>query len=507
MTRISWIGNGECQLQYTTTRAGEYTVRAWCHCEAGFGLDPTAEPCEVPGSLQRLNVMPATLDVSRSCIFDGLEETGKRVFVATTEFRIYAYFSDRFGNDCPPTQEAPGGTNGELRVALVGPGPDQVRELQPKSCTEVSLEDDGDESCHRKKYMVADSFHMIGEYRLMATLAGEHLRGSPIEFEVRAGVADAGHSSLVLPEEPAWANVPWVCVVQPHDQWGNPVRHHHLGSVVSARVDGPSRAICTVHRLEDGSTRIEVGASMSGDYRLQISLNGVSLAESPVLVRVYPNPVRSDLKDLCLSSHMRRGASTVHGGIAGFADIEFQPWSLARSPSDRSLLSSQMPCGASASQGSMVSEIEPQSSSTLSRSQSDRSLLLNSSHVLRSFSPKRAGSASPIGRSSEQTTASSPSSHRESRHTLNRPSSEHSLRGRSQNYAQSDPRISVRSSDSQSRRRVQAVDVPSSEAPQYGSCRSGGLGINAGAGGARGSAPPPVARSRGGFAGGPKWRR
>ena len=319
-----WTRDGLYELSYSCSVAGTFALRLHCCSEGAtlplpgpYSLVVRPAPPHAAGSTLR------AVDGGRGGWLEQAAEIGEigevgevgaashrggggGVMVAGSPLEVSVSLADRFGNAC-------GRGSARLELCLDGPEGTLYLDCAPRwsGTTEAILE----------------ASHVpttAGEWRLSALLDGLHLRGSPRTFAVVAAAADGSASTLVPPLVAPRAHETCSFVVEPRDRFGNPCAASGsssggggasassasspskgpsassassavpssgvgLGTTVVARLCGPSRPDCTQVELASGAVQLLVTASLSGDYRLHVTVGGTPLAAGPFPLQVQPN--------------------------------------------------------------------------------------------------------------------------------------------------------------------------------------------------------------------------
>lgn len=118
---------------------------------------------------------------------------------------------------------------------------------------------------------------VLGPYSVDFLLNGSAIVGSPINFEVLAGLPDVKTSRLVLPEPPLFSSETYDLLLISVDKYGNECTHG--GAIVTGKLTGPN--------LPPGQeTNVPVEDSDDGQYKLHLCL------KAPADVKLIINVAR-----------------------------------------------------------------------------------------------------------------------------------------------------------------------------------------------------------------------
>ena len=338
-----WTRDGMYELSYSCSVAGTFALRLHCCAEGAtlplpgpYSLVVRPAPPHAAGSTLRavdggrggwleqsaeIGEIGDADEIGASSHRGGGGGGGGGVMVAGSPLELGVSLADRFGNVC-------GRGAAHLELCLDGPEGTLYLDCAPRwsGSTEAILE-------ARHVPTIA------GKWRLSALLDGLHLRGSPRTFAVVAAAADGSASTLVPPLVAPRAHETFSFVVEPRDRFGNACAasgssgsgkgSSGLGATVVARLCGPSRPDCTQAELSSGAVQLLVTASLSGEYRLHVTVGGTPLATGPFPLRVQPNGFAPSASSA--SAVRSPGASTTAAWAASRASPR-SPRSPPRSP-------------------------------------------------------------------------------------------------------------------------------------------------------------------------------
>jgi hypothetical protein len=130
-------------------------------------------------------------------------------------------------------------------------------------------------------YQVSYTPHAVGSDLVQILVDGTALPGSPFTSVVVPGAPDPAHTTAEVPKEASFFSTVNI-VVHVADSEGNPVGHGGDQVVIQVR----SRGALTVTDQGDGSYTASFHPPTPDTYTIDISLNGVLIADNPFSVRV-----------------------------------------------------------------------------------------------------------------------------------------------------------------------------------------------------------------------------
>jgi hypothetical protein len=110
-----------------------------------------------------------------------------------------------------------------------------------------------------------------GQHEAHITLFGEHIKGSPVDFEVLAARAEPGNCKLVMPKEPIlFCNIPAVVTLQTYDKYGNP--GHKGGLSTAARLQLVKQSLHDPTQLMPNNHTLETIDNGDGTYAVFVTV-------------------------------------------------------------------------------------------------------------------------------------------------------------------------------------------------------------------------------------------
>ena len=290
-----WLNDGVFELAYTCSTAGRYDVHIW-YRDASGGVQ------EVPNVSGPLEVLPAVADCRGSMMLephalaypnlasDPAPVREHSVLMAGSFLSASVLVADRLGNACTLEHRS------DLVVCIDGP----IGNVDLGCSTPAVAVAAGSSPGLYKSCDDAVELRLSGSYRLSACLRGQHVQGSPLDFSVTAAPPDGDHSELVHPSTAPISHLPATFLITCRDKFGNAPPPSELTKAVAvgsiaARVDGPTKPMCALRALHDGSNdgsvELTVLAKLSGEYQLHVWVGGTAVGGLKAhALHVHPRP-------------------------------------------------------------------------------------------------------------------------------------------------------------------------------------------------------------------------
>lgn len=161
--------------------------------------------------------------------------------------------------------------------ATAGGDPFDVSVSGPSGPVDVTVKDNGD-GTYDCEYVPKDA----GDYNVSITLHGQPIKDSPWTASVKQA-PNAAQSYAEGPGlEGAFDNEPAYFTVHAFDDNGNPAS----GDNCQVHIDGPDVGDVKVTDNGDGTYSVEYNANAPGDYSINCTLDGDSIRDMPVNVKV-----------------------------------------------------------------------------------------------------------------------------------------------------------------------------------------------------------------------------
>jgi len=245
--KVSDNGNGKYPVEYTATKAGDYTVSVRLRGEH-IKDSPYSVHVEGPKAGNSYATGP------------GVEGARAK---QDAPFRIHSV--DAAGN---PVKH--------------GGDPFQVQVQGPEEVVDPQLHDNND-GTFDGSYCV----NTPGYYYVNITLDDAPIKGSPYKVLVEA--ARAGNSWAEGPGlEGGQTNKPAVFTIHAVDPDGNP--RHDGGDPFKVEVTGPENLTPHVTDNNDGTYTVQYDPKVPGDYSVNTTLHGEPIKDSPKHVHIKPSP-------------------------------------------------------------------------------------------------------------------------------------------------------------------------------------------------------------------------
>lgn len=249
---------GQCfEIAYTAKEAGDFELNVWCDPD-GTGtrrwLSGSPFPVRVSG------VRPST---SGSYI-GGVDWLLANTMTAGETVILKPQLRDQFGN-------ASSAAEGDFQVFIEAP--DGMHKVNHRSLKGLGA------------YEVSYEVQIKGKHQIQFLLRGEHIQGSPVEFDVIAAPALGTKCRLFPPLEPPIIKQPCEIMLEAIDRYGNKLDRG--GQRIDARANGPGVSGCTTDDKGNGTYIITFSAAVVGECRVTVRVDNVEM-EPLKLVFVAP---------------------------------------------------------------------------------------------------------------------------------------------------------------------------------------------------------------------------
>ena len=258
------------EISYTAKEAGDFELHMWCDPDGSGGTRQW-----LSGSPFNVRVSGVAPSNSGSDVGD-IQQLASKTIVAGEEVMMKPQLRDQYGNASAAQVElATGKSTFEGFVSLPD---DSQQELELKQLKGLGAHE------------VVHEVNMKGMHKISFLLNGEHITGSPLEFEVQPDKPLGSKSRLFPPLESPIINQQCELVLEAIDKYGNKLDRG--GARVDARANGPGVSACVPHDNGDGTYIISFTAAVVGETRVIVRLDNVEMAPLKLVFVAPPDGVK-----------------------------------------------------------------------------------------------------------------------------------------------------------------------------------------------------------------------